>query len=196
MTSRPTRVLIGVLVAFCLTGTAVADAHTSAFQKRVNAALHDCSTNDPLKGHYSLKVLHKALSDVKAETIQYTGCADVLIAAIDKQALGTPKKPTPGRAITPIKTQKATKPASHPVVVNRGQKQIQSRVDKLQSEGGSALRLPSGQTVTPGVVTAHSAGFLSSLPTPLLIVLAALLAAVVAVGGRALQTLVRARRSR
>jgi hypothetical protein len=195
MTSRLARVLIGVLVVFCLTGTAVAYAHTSPFQKRVDAALRDCSTNDPLKGHYSLKVLQKALNDVKAETIQYTGCADVLLAAIHKQSLGTPK-PTPGSSINPIKTQKVTKPSSHPLQLNPGQKQIQDRVDKLQSEGGSALKLPTGQTVTPGVVTAHSAGFLSSLPTPLLIVLAALLAAVVAVGGRALQTFVRARRSR
>jgi hypothetical protein len=44
-------------------------------------------------------------------------------------------------------------------------------------------------------VTVHSASFLSSLPTPLLIVIAALLAAVVAVGGRALHQLVRTRRS-
>ncbi len=52
------------------------------------------------------------------------------------------------------------------------------------------------RVVTPGTVTAHSAGFLSTLPTALVIVLAALLAAVVAVAGRALQNVVRARRSR
>jgi hypothetical protein len=52
-----------------------------------------------------------------------------------------------------------------------------------------------GQTVTPGTVTDRSASFLSSLPTPLLIVLAALLATVLAVSARAITNLVRARRT-
>jgi hypothetical protein len=203
MTSRPARVLIAVLVAFSLAGTAVADAHTSPFTKHVRAALRDCATNDPLKGHYSLKVLQKALNDVKAEALQYTGCADVLIAAIRADSLGAPKPKTPHSSITPNRgnrggtgTKTGTKPASHPVVVSHGQKAIRNRIDRLQSEGGGPIKLPSEQTVTPGVVAVHSAGFLSTLPTPLLIVLAVLLAAVVAVGGRALQTVVRERRPR
>jgi hypothetical protein len=173
----------------------VAYAHSSSFNKQLRAVLHDCANtrNGQLKGHYSLKVLQTALKDVDAEVDQYTGCADVLLAAIHKDSLGAPKpKPKPGRAVTPRRGQKAT-PSSH---VRHNQKQIQSRVDKLTAEGGQPLTLPSGQPVTPGVVTARGASFLSTLPTPLLIVLAALMAAVVAVSGRALHQVVRARRSR
>ena len=191
MTSRLARVLIAVVVAWSIAGTAVAYARTSPFNKSVRAALRDCASNDPLKGHYSLKVLQTALKDVKAEALQYTGCADVLLAAIHKQSLGTPTHPS----VNPQKTGRVTEP-SHQVVVKKGQKAIKRRVDRLKSEGGAPLTLPSGQTVTPGTVTAHSASFLSTLPTPLLIVLAALLAVVVAVSGRALHNVVRARRSR
>ena len=193
MTSRPARVFIAVLAAWSLAGTAVAYAHSSSFNKQVHAALRDCAStsNGSLKGHYSLKVLQTALKDVKAEALQYTGCADVLLAAIHKDSLGTPK---PKPSITPNRG-KVTLPSSHGVV-RHNQKQIKNRVHRLKNEGGTPLTFPSGQTVTPGVVTAHSAGFLSTLPTPLLIVLAALLAAVVAVSGRALHQVVRARRSR
>ena len=196
MTSRPARVFIAVLAALALAGPAVADAHTSSFNKQVYAALRDCSSTSTgsLKGHYSLKVLQAALKDVKAEALQYTGCADVLQAAIHKQSLGTPKpKPKPGHSVIPVRGQHVTPPSAR---VRHGQNQIKHRVDKLTAEGGQPVTLPSGQTVTPGVVTAHSASFLSTLPTPLVIVLAALLAAVVAVTGRALHQVVRARRSR
>src|ERR1700722_4687471 len=173
MTSRTARVFVAVLAAASLLGTATADAHTSKFQKRVRAALRDCasSSNGSLKGRYSLKVLQAALNDVKAEQLQYTGCADVLNSAIRADSLGKPK-PThvshaTGTATTPV----------HQTVIRPGQKQIKGRVKKLAHDGGMPLRLPTGQTVTPGTVTAHSASFLSGLPTPLLIVLAALLGA-------------------
>src|ERR1700679_2508024 len=98
MTSRYARVFVAVLVAVSLAGTATAYAkkgHVSLFQKQVFGALHDCanSSNGSLKGHYSLKVLQTALKDVKAEALQYTGCATVLIAAIRADTIGKPKPP-------------------------------------------------------------------------------------------------------
>ena len=195
MTSRTTRVLVGVLAALCLAGTGTAFAHSKHFNKELRAALRDCasSRNGQMKGHYSLKVLQTALKDVKAEQLQYTGCADVLRAAITADSIGTPK--TPSRHPTKTKNgSPATKPTGP--VIHPQQKQIKNRVHRLAHEGGSSLTLPNGDTVTPGTVTAHSASFLSTLPTALLIVLAALLAAVVAVAGRAIQNVVRARRSR
>jgi hypothetical protein len=193
MTSRLTRVFIAVLAASAFAGTAVASAHTSPFKKEVRAALRDCASTNTgtMKGHYSLKVLETALTEIKAEPLQYTGCADVLLAAIHKESLGHIK---PKPSITPHRTP-VTRPSSRPVI-HHNQNQVKKRVHHLQSEGGKPLTLPTGQTVTPGVVTTRSASFLSNLPTPLLIVLAALLAAVVAVGGWALQNFVRARRSR
>lgn len=193
MTSRPARVFVAVLAALLLAGTATAYAHMSPFEKRVAAALRDCanSNNGSLKGHYSLKVLQTALKQVKGEQAQYTACADVLTAAIRADTLGKAPKPHSNNNGSGPKIRPAKGP-----IITPAQKQIQNRVDRLGHEGGSALTLPIGRTVTPGAVTANSAGFLSSLPTPLLIVLAVLLAAVVAVSGRALQNVVRARRSR
>jgi hypothetical protein len=187
MTSRWIRAFVAALALWAIFGTAVAYA---GYPNTVGGALHDCSNNDPLKGHYSLKVLQTALKEVKAETLQYNGCADALLAAIQADSAGTPKS----HPITPVKGQ-VTRPTT-PVIVHHGQKVISGKVHHLQHEGGSSLTLPTGQTVTPGAVGARSASFLSSLPTPLLIVLAALLAAVAAVGARSLQNVVRARRSR
>jgi hypothetical protein len=192
MTSRTARVFVAVLAAASLAGTATADAHTSKFEKKVYAALRDCanSENGSLKGHYSLKVLQTALKDVKAEPLQYTNCATVLTAAIRADTLGHPKTPSNPHNNTGRVTR-TPRPTIRPA-----QKQIKSKVHKLTHEGGMPITLPTGENVTPGTVTAHSASFLSGLPTPLLIVLAALLAAVVAVSGRAIQNVVRARRSR
>ena len=191
MTSRWMRGFVVLLAAWTIAGTGVALAKSHHhYPDTVGGALNDCSNNNPLKGHYSLKVLQKALKEVKAESLQYTDCADALLAAIRQDTLGKPKP----KVTTPNRT-KVTRPVST-ARVRPVQKAIGKRVHHLQSEGGGAVTLPTGQTVTPGVVTSHSSSFLSNLPTPLIVVLAALLAGVVAVGGRALQNLVRARRSR
>src|SRR5580698_832712 len=112
MTSRPARVVLAVLAAVLLTGTATAYAHTSKFEKQVEAALRDCanSQNGQLKGHYTLKVLQTALKDVKAEPLQYTNCATVLTAAIRADTLGHPRTPSnphndTGRVSTPTTTR-------------------------------------------------------------------------------------------
>ncbi len=140
--------------------------------------------HDPLVGHYSVKVLQAALRDLHTNSLQYTTCADALQNAIDSQ-LAKHKSHPRGRVTLPASGGPA-KPTTNVV------KQRVGRVKKL---GGAPFLLPNGQSVTPGAVTVHSASFLSSLPTPLLIVIAALFAAVVAVGGRALHQLVRTRRS-
>jgi hypothetical protein len=182
MTRVHARLAAAALVAVLVFGATSADA---ANKNTVSAALHDCGQgHDPLVGHYSVKVLQTALHDLHTNSLQYTTCADALQNAIDSQ-LAKPKAHPRGRVTLPARGGPA-KPTTNVV------KQRVSRVKKL---GGAPFLLPNGQSVTPGAVTVHSASFLSSLPTPLLIVIAALFAAVVAVGGRALHQLVRTRRS-
>jgi hypothetical protein len=187
MLRRPARALVALLAVWSIAGAEVAYA---AYPNTVGGALHDCGAgHDPLVGHYTVTVLHKALKELNTNSLQYTTCADALQAALEADLLSKPKPPTrppPGKPVT--------KPSGP--VIKPSQNAIRERVDHLQSWGGGPIKLPSGVTVTPGAVTAHTAGFLSNLPTPLLVVLAALLAAVVAVSGRALQTVVRARRTR
>ena len=180
MTRVYARLAAAALFAVLVFGATSADA---ANKNTVTAALHDCGQgHDPLVGHYSVKVLQTALHDLHTNSLQYTTCADALQNAINSQLA----KPKPRGRVTLPGRGGTAKPTPNLV------KQRVSRVKKL---GGAPFLLPNGQSVTPGAVTVHSASFLSSLPTPLLIVLAALLAAVVAVGGRALHQLVRTRRS-
>jgi hypothetical protein len=182
MTRVYARLAAAALVAVLVVGATSADA---ANKNTVTAALHDCGQgHDPLVGHYSVKVLQAALRDLHTNSLQYTTCADALQNAINSQ-LAKPK-PHPRGTVTLPGRGGTVKPTPN---------LVKHRVSHVKKLGGAPFVLPSGQSVTPGAVTVHSASFLSSLPTPLLIVLAALLAAVVAVGGRALHQLVRTRRS-
>ena len=182
MTRVYARLAAAALVAVLVFGATSADA---ANKNTVTAALHDCGQgHDPLAGHYSVKVLQTALHDLHTNSLQYTTCADALQNAIDSQ-LAKPKSHPRGKVTLP----------GHGGTAKPTPNLVKQRVNRVKKLGGAPFLLPGGQSVTPGAVTVHSASFLSSLPTPLLIVIAALFAAVVAVGGRALHQLVRTRRS-
>ena len=186
MTRRLTSVVAALLAVSALTAAPA----LAAYPNSANGVLRDCGAgHDPLVGHYSISVLRKALHELHTNSLQYTTCADAIENAIHLDSL----KPRPGKP--PVHSGRVTK-SRKPVVVRPNQPQIKQHLHNLQSEGGQPVTLPTGQTVTPGAVTTRSASFLSGLPTPLIVVLAALLAAVVAVGGRALQNVVRTRRSR
>ena len=188
MSSRLARAL--AVCAFALL-VAAPSAFAHSYPDTVGSALHDCGAgHDPLKGHYSLKVLHKALKDVKGESLQYTNCATILQQAINADSVGKRPPPSP----PPVKG-KVTRPHP-PVYVSHPAAVAKHRIKQLEHGAGGPVKLPSGEVVTPGAVTGSGASFLSSLPTPLLAVLAALLAAVLAVSGRAIQNVVRTRRSR
>ncbi|HEY7967438.1 MAG TPA: hypothetical protein VID68_10440 [Solirubrobacteraceae bacterium] len=188
MLRRSARVLVALLaVAWSIAG---ADVAFAGYPNSVDGALADCGAgHDPLVGHYSVAVLHKALRQLNTNSLQYTTCSDALTQALRADLL--PKRRPRSR---PRSNKPVTKPSGP--VVKPTPSAIRRRVHEIQNWGGGRITLPTGATVTPGTVTARSAGFLSNLPTPLLVVLAALLAAVVAVAGRALQTVVRARRTR
>jgi hypothetical protein len=188
MTRSLARALLGAFAAALIFGAPIAGA---ANPNTPTAALRDCSAgHDPLVGHYSVKVLQQAQADLKTSSLQYTTCEQVLHNAI--QALLAHRTvhhpPPPGGKVT--RSTHSAAPSAKPVttaVVNK-------RLSEVRA-AGSAPAFISGQTVTPGAVTVRSSSFLSGLPTPLLIVLAALLATVVAVGARAIHQIVRTRRS-
>lgn len=176
----------GRLVAAALAVVLIfgATTATAAYKNTPGQALRDCGAgHDPLHGHYSIKVLQQALADLHTNALQYTTCADALQNAIRSLLRGHPhprgKVTLPGRGGT-------VKPT--PALVKK-------RIDQANAQGSAPFLLPNGQSVTPGAVTVRSASFFSSLPTPLLIVLAALLATVIAVSARAIHQLVRTRRS-
>ena len=165
-------------------GSATASA---AYPNTPTGALRDCyQGHNRLVGHYSLKVLQQALHDLKTNSLQYTNCADVLTQAIQALELTRPKTPR-----THPRSAKVTRGRVGPARTTPAL--IKQQLDELNAQGSGPTTI-SGRTVTPGTVTIRGASFLSSLPTPLLIVLGALLATVLAVSARAIHQVVCTRR--
>ncbi len=190
MTRPRVRALSAVLACVLLAApVSVAAAHTKRYKDTPGAAIQDCSAGHfPLKGHYTIKVLQEALDRLDASGDQYTNCADVIKATISKLELAAHRKASGGGSGHPRSTR-GTGSGAHTSDI------VKKRLQKLTSGGGLPVVLPGiGQTVTPGTVTDRGVSWLSNLPTPLLVVLAALLATVLAVSVRAINNLVRARR--
>jgi hypothetical protein len=164
---------------------------SAAYKDTPGSVIKDCSAGHyPLKGHYTIKVLQEALDRLDASGDQYTNCSDVIKATISKQELAEHHK-IGGVAGKHPRSKDTHGGGSGAHASDLAKK----RVHALTSGGGSPVVLPSiGKTITPGSVTDRGASFLSSLPTPLLIVLAALLATVLAVSARSINHLVRSRR--
>ena len=158
-----------------------------AYPNTVQGALHDCGAgHDPLMGHYTVAVLHQALKSLTTSNSEYTTCAQALDAAI-RALLGKGTHPAKGASGPPdAKGATGPKPGLLPGVVK-----IASAVQNGRGQRGVSGGIPG----TAAAIVTRNAGFLSSIPTPILIVLAALLAAAAAFGGLALRNLVRARRS-
>jgi hypothetical protein len=186
MTRVYARVVAAGIAAMLIAVPAIARA---AYKDTPKSVISDCSAGHyPLKGHYTIKVLQEALNRLDASGDQYTNCADVIKATISKQELAGHRK-TGGVAGNHPRSKDNHGNGAHASDLAK------KRVQALTSGGGSPVLLPSiGQTVTPGTATDRGASFLSSLPTPLLIVLAALLATVLAVSARSINNIVRSRR--
>jgi hypothetical protein len=186
MTRLSARLLAAAVAAVLICGTATADA---AYPNTPTGALRDCNQgHNRLVGHYSLKVLQQALHELKTNSLQYTNCADVLTQAIQALELTRPKPPTHPRSSGKVTRGQAVPTPTTPNLIKK-------QLDQLNAQGSGPTTI-SGRTVTPGTVTIRGASFLSSLPTPLLIVLAALLATVIAVSVRTIHQVVRSRRTR
>jgi len=184
---RRARLVVAALAVSLV--VALPQAASAAYRNTPSAVLKDCGAGHyPLKGHYTIKVLQEALDRLNASGDQYTNCADVIKATISKLELAAHRKSTGGGSGHPRSTRGTGNGAHSSDIVKK-------RLQKLTSGGGLPVALPGiSQTVTPGTVTDRGASWLSNLPTPLLVVLAALLATVLAVSARAINNLVRDRR--
>jgi hypothetical protein len=194
MTRVRARVVGAAIAAILMVAPASAFAGAkAAYKDTPKAVISDCSAGHyPLKGHYTIKVLQEALRKLDSSADQYTNCADVINDTINKLELAAHRRGSGGSGHRGAKITRGTdgNGSATTSIVKR-------RLKALTSKGGGPVTLPGiGQTVTPGTVTDRSASFLSSLPTPLLIVLAALLATVLAVSARSINNIVRSRRPR
>jgi hypothetical protein len=137
-----------------------------------------CGHGESVSG-YTVKQYQRALSDMPTEMIEYTGCAEVieqaeLAAAAHRgttgggQGAGTGAPPgVCGPAVEPTPAQEHILEATrheHPAPIRLG--------------GGS------GGTVQPGVVHPDLASATSDLPTPVLAVIALVLAGLLLLAGK------------
>ena len=185
---RRARLVVAALAVSLV--VALPQAASAAYRNTPSAVLKDCGAGHyPLKGHYTIKVLQEALKRLDSYGAQYTNCADVINETISHLEL------TPHHTTTIRGTHSRSGAAAHDNT--RGATPKVVHPSKLSQQGaGLPVLLPgTAETVTPGAVATGSVSFLSSLPAPLLAVLAALLATVLAVSARAINNLVRARRS-
>jgi hypothetical protein len=145
----------------------------------VGASIIERCTHGQSLGGFSQQDYRRALQELPTEVEEYSDCANLirkaqLAAATGRGAGGGPGVGPAGPGLTPAQRDelaRASRARAAPVQV-----------------GGQAIR--------PGVVHADIASALSSLPTPLLVTLAFLLACAALVAGGALRNRVRAHRTR
>ena len=186
MTRYALRLALAAMAVTVVLGSATAYA---GYPDTPTGAQHDCGAgHDPLVGHYTAAVLAKALATLSGSDTEYTNCVDALRGAlralIDRKHHNGGHKPSKGGTHT---TTTGTHTAIAPPPL------IKKTLHAARAEGSRPQNI-NGVTVTPGAV-ANSA-FLNTIPTPLLVVLAALGAILLAVSAYLLRTFVRARRTR
>jgi hypothetical protein len=171
------RVAMGLLAALALLApTPVANADTGA------TIIERCTHGQSLSG-FSQQAYRQALAEMPAEVNEYSECA----AQIRKAELAAA-----GRGGGGSTGAGAGSAPSAPIAPPSPAEQ-----QKLQAAHTSAGAVPvnvGGQPVVPGVVHTNISSAVSSLPTPLLGVLALLLTGAVAILVRAIQGRVSARR--
>jgi hypothetical protein len=169
--ARNSRVwLVAVLLAATVLWTAApasADVGETIIQR--------CTHGQSLAG-FSQSAYSQALKELSADAEEYTDCASLIRQAQLAAAGGR------GGGATALAVPIATTPSEQRAIAHA-------------AAAGRAPVSVGGQIIHPGVVHANIASAFSSLPTPLLALLAFVLACVTAVGGAALRNRIRARRS-
>jgi hypothetical protein len=136
-----------------------------------------CTHGESLSG-FSQKDYNKALKELETSSEEYTDCAS-LIHKAQLAAAGAGKGTGAGGGPTATAATPAT-PAER------------RELSRAPHAGSTPLRVGS-QIIRPGVVPVDIASALSSLPNPLLVILAFLLACALALAGGALRNRVRNR---
>jgi hypothetical protein len=170
--SRPIRDRPALLAA--LLAVTVLSIAPSAMADIGETIIQRCTHGQSLSG-FSQSAYSRALKELSADAEEYTDCSQLIRQAQAAAAGGRGgATPTPVALLATPSEQRAIAHAAR--------------------AGSEPVRLD-GQVIHPGVVHASIASALSSLPTPLLAILAFLLAGLLAVAGGAVRNRVRAGRS-
>jgi hypothetical protein len=165
---------LGVTAALALLATAAPAAGD------VGATIiNRCTHGQSLSG-FSQQAYKRALQELPADVEEYSDCASMIRRAQLAAAGSGPSRGGPAGAGAPV--------AATPLTPSE-----RGAISRLPHTGAAPLRV-GNDVVHPGVVHANISSALSSLPDPLLAILALILACALAFGGRSLRDRVRARR--
>jgi hypothetical protein len=159
----------GVIVLALVTAPAPASADVG------ETIIQRCTHGQSLAG-FSQSDYRKALKELSADAEEYTDCSSLIRQAQLAAAGG--RGGSGGAGAVPL----ATTPAEKRAIAGA-------------ARAGAAPLKVGGQLIRPGIVHANIASALSSLPTPLLALIAFLLACLMALGGGVVRNRIRARRS-
>jgi hypothetical protein len=205
MTRSGARLALGLLAVVLALGGA--PAYAGGYPNTVNGALADCGAGHyPLQGHYTVPVLVTALAKLSPSDAEYSTCRDALEAAI--RAAEAPKNHPSNAAHTSTQTSTTTTHSSTtPAPANQGHTTHTTGSPDTGATGVSSQQIDAavtngkppqkvdGVVYIPGAITTHGSSFLSSVPDPILAVLAALIVTLGALGALAVRNIVRARRT-
>lgn len=196
MTRSAARLALATVAVVLVSMTFGGAAAYAGYPDTVAGAHHDCGAgHNPLVGHYSIQVLIKALGTLSTSAVEYTTCKDALESAIHKAETVTHHSST-STSTTGTRTTTSTRSGgktTHPKGGATGP--ISSQQIDAAVTNGSQPQTLNGTIYTPGAITTRNSGFLSSIPDPVLAVLAAVILALAVLGGLAIRNLVRTRRT-
>lgn len=174
--SRTRSSLIALIAVLALLGAA-----SSAGASEASEIVHRCTHGESLSG-FSQKAYRKALRELTSVAHEYSDCEELIhkaqLASAGRHGGGLGGPSGPGGGSTPL----ALSPGE--------QRAVQS------AHRGPAPVALGNKLVTPGAMHVNLSSALNSLPTPLLTMLAFLLAAAATLAGGDLRNRVRARRPR
>jgi cobalamin biosynthesis Mg chelatase CobN len=209
MTRSSARVAFASLAAVLVLGAAPALA---GYPNTVKGAHRDCGAGHyPLQGQYSIKVLESALASLSTSDVEYTTCKDALEAAIraaekptHTHTATTPTKTTTTPTTTTTTTTTSTS-SSHTHDSGHvhnptggttgGTGPVSTQQITAAVTNGEQPQRVGGVLYRPGAIITHNSSFISSIPDPVLAVIAALILVLGGFGGLAVRNIVRARRS-
>jgi len=173
--TRPTGARTGVVLALIAAALLVL---TPAARAEIGETIVlRCTHHQSISG-YTPSDYEKALEALSADTEEYSSCPQRIREAELAAAAGHSGGGTAGAA------------APAPIPATPAQQQA---IAHAQQAGSEPVKLSGGQVVHPGVVHVNVASAVSSLPTPVLALLAFLLAGALLVAGAALRNRARGR---
>jgi hypothetical protein len=164
--------LVALVCLAASTSIALGDTGTKIIER--------CTHGQSLSG-FSQKDYRRALAEMPTEVEEYSPCANLIRQAQLAAARGDGGGGSGGGGSSPLKTP-----------ISAAERSALTGASKASS--GPPLRID-GQNVQPGVINANVSSAFSSLPAPVLALLAFLLACGAALGGRSIQKAIRDHRT-